>query len=52
MNAEGTATEYICMECKHITLLKLKDPVRCSQCGKCILYKTRNKRNPIQMQAI
>lgn len=52
MNTEVKATEYICIECKQLTQLKLKDPIRCSQCGKNVLYKTRDKSSPVQLQAL
>ncbi|KAI5170010.1 DNA-directed RNA polymerases I, II, and III subunit RPABC4 [Pancytospora epiphaga] len=51
-NSESKGTEYICIECKNITILKQKDPIRCSQCGKNILYKTRDKNAVVQLQAI
>lgn len=44
--------EYICNFCKNITILKQKDPIRCSSCGKNILYKARDKNSPVQLQAI
>lgn len=52
MNAEGKETEYICIECRQLTSLKLKDPIRCEQCGKNVLYKTRDKTTTVQLQAL
>lgn len=52
MNCEAKAAEYLCIECKYLTLLKPKDPIRCSHCGKNILYKTRDKSSTVQLQAI
>lgn len=45
-------SEYICIDCKKITNLGHKDPIRCSHCGKNILYKARDKTTPVQLQAI
>ena len=46
------AFEYICIECRRVTALKPKDPIRCAGCGKNMLYKARDKSNPVQLQAI
>ena len=52
MDLELKASEYICIDCKQNTLLKPKDPIRCSHCGKNILYKARDRTTPVQLQAI
>ena len=52
MEQDAKATEYICLECKHLTTLKPRDPIRCFHCGKNILYKARDKNSPIQLQVI
>ncbi len=51
-NNDFKGAEYICNFCKSITILKPKDPIRCSSCGKNILYKARDKTSPVQLQAI
>lgn len=48
---ENTGSKYICMECKVYTILKLKDPIRCVNCGVNILYKPRDENSPVQLQA-
>jgi DNA-directed RNA polymerase subunit RPC12/RpoP len=52
MDLEIKASEYICVECKQRTDLKPKDPIRCSNCGKNILNKARDRTSPVQLQAI
>ncbi|KAI5150234.1 DNA-directed RNA polymerases I, II, and III subunit RPABC4 [Enteropsectra breve] len=52
MNDDSVANEYHCRYCKNPTYLKRKNPIRCSHCGKSILYKTRNRNNPVQLEAI
>lgn len=52
MELEARGAEYICIDCEQITTLKPKDSVRCSHCGKNILYKARNRSSPVQLQAL
>ncbi|KAH9393562.1 DNA-directed RNA polymerases I, II, and III subunit RPABC4 [Tyrophagus putrescentiae] len=35
---------YICAECHADNEIKLKDPIRCRECGYRIMYKKRTKR--------
>ncbi|KAH7641971.1 DNA-directed RNA polymerases I, II, and III subunit Rpb12 [Dermatophagoides farinae] len=35
---------YICAECHADNEIRLKDPIRCRECGYRIMYKKRTKR--------
>ena len=50
--ADARASEYVCASCKASVTLKPKDPIRCGNCGKNILYKSRDKNTPVQMRAV
>lgn len=43
--------KYQCQECKKVNILKLRDPIRCSECGYRILYKMRSVKS-LQYDAI
>lgn len=50
-DVEVAGSKYFCNVCKSFTVLKLKDPIRCNNCGKNILYKVRDPNSPVQVLA-
>lgn len=52
MELETKGAEYVCIDCGQATVLKPRDSVRCSHCGKSILYKARNRSSPVQLLAL
>ncbi|AHL30160.1 DNA directed RNA polymerase [Encephalitozoon intestinalis ATCC 50506] len=54
MNGMGTDQKvftYVCIQCPSLRELKLKDPIRCTECGNRVLRKKRTD-NVVQLDAV
>ncbi|KAH9411426.1 hypothetical protein HK407_05g09440 [Ordospora pajunii] len=51
MNQEQKAFVYVCIQCTSLREIKLKDPIRCTDCGNRVLRKKRTD-EVVQMDAV